>query len=66
MAFTWRTVPSVPPGGGLDPDQPASFASQSDAESWLGEHWRLLARSGVDEVTLLDGSRAVYDLTLSL
>ncbi len=34
--------------------------SQSDAESWLGEHWRELAEQGVGQVTLLDDGAVVY------
>lgn len=36
------------------------FASQADAESWVGEFWAELAEQGVDEVTLHEGDRAVY------
>lgn len=36
------------------------FASQSDAESWLGESWRDLLESGVEQVTLLEGDRVEY------
>ncbi len=43
------TAPSVPAHG-----------NQSDAESWLGEHWRELAEEGVASVTLLNGGTAVY------
>ena len=28
-------------------------SSQGDAESWLGEHWRSLLDSGVDQVSLM-------------
>lgn len=38
----------------------ARFASQADAESWVGEWWADLADQGVDAVTLLDGDRVVY------
>jgi hypothetical protein len=34
--------------------------SQSDAESWLGEHWRELAEQGVAQVSLLHGSAVHY------
>ena len=44
-------------GAGL---QDAIFASQGDAESWLGENWRALLYSGVDQVTLLDDDRKEY------
>lgn len=36
------------------------FQSQSDAESWLGENWRVLLESGVEQVALLDGERVEY------
>jgi hypothetical protein len=37
-----------------------SFASQGDAESWVGETWADLAEQGVDAVTLLEVDRVVY------
>jgi len=40
--------------------QEAIFASQGDAESWLGENWRALLEVGVDQVTLLDDDRKEY------
>ena len=36
------------------------FASQADAESWVGEIWSDLADAGVDAVTLLEADRVVY------
>ena len=36
------------------------FASQADAESWVGEIWSELASEGVDGVTLFEGDRQVY------
>ena len=36
------------------------FASQADAESWVGETWSELAAAGVDAVTLFDLDRQVY------
>jgi hypothetical protein len=36
------------------------FASQADAESWVGETWAELAEVGVDAVTLLEADRPVY------
>jgi hypothetical protein len=36
------------------------FASQGDAESWVGEVWRELVEQGVDAVTLLENDREVY------
>ncbi|WP_317846316.1 hypothetical protein [Nocardioides rotundus] len=36
------------------------FATQADAESWVGEVWAELAAEGVAAVTLLEGDREVY------
>lgn len=36
------------------------FASQGDAESWVGETWAELAEAGVDAVTLFEADRQVY------
>jgi hypothetical protein len=36
------------------------FASQADAESWVGEFWADLAAEGVDAVTLFEIDRQVY------
>ncbi len=36
------------------------FASQADAESWVGETFSDLAAEGVDGVTLFEGERQVY------
>lgn len=36
------------------------FASQADAESWIGEVWAELAEQGVASVTLLEADREVY------
>jgi hypothetical protein len=36
------------------------FASQADAESWVGEIWAELAQEGVDQVTLFELERQVY------
>jgi hypothetical protein len=36
------------------------FASQADAESWVGETWSELAELGVDAVTLFEHERQVY------
>jgi hypothetical protein len=60
MPWTWRyekTDGVVVSGAGL---QEAIFASQGDAESWLGENWRELLDSGVDQVTLFDDTRKQY------
>jgi hypothetical protein len=36
------------------------FATQADAESWVGETWAELAEQGVDAVTLKEHDRVVY------
>ena len=36
------------------------FATQADAESWVGEIWAALAEEGVAAVTLFDQERVVY------
>ena len=36
------------------------FASQADAESWVGEIWSELAEVGVDAVVLFELERQVY------
>ncbi|RNI24371.1 hypothetical protein [Flexivirga caeni] len=38
----------------------SAFPTQSDAESWLGEHWRSLFDAGVTAVTLRHAGRTVY------
>ncbi|MBD8869852.1 hypothetical protein [Nocardioides donggukensis] len=38
----------------------ATFASQADAESWVGEVWSDLAALGVDAVSLYEADRLVY------
>lgn len=60
MPWTWRYEKNdgaVMRTAGL---AEAVFASQGDAESWLGENWRGLLDAGVDQVTLLDDERAEY------
>lgn len=59
MAWTWRfekadgtaTEPAVPP---------EEFATQGDAETWLGEVWRELRDGGTDQVTLCEDGATVY------
>ncbi|HSV65954.1 MAG TPA: hypothetical protein VLJ59_08640 [Mycobacteriales bacterium] len=58
MSWTWRYEDAR--GVVLDRPKPEAFPSQSDAESWLGEHWRNLQAQGVYQVVLLDESSVVY------
>jgi hypothetical protein len=62
MSWHWRF--EDPTGASIDP---ASLGveldeadNQSDAESWLGEHWRDLLARGVATVTLFNGDDEVY------
>ncbi len=57
MAWTWRYEDAQ--GGAVDGPNEA-FASQSDAESWIGENWRELLAAGVAQVSLFEGDRKVY------
>lgn len=59
MTWSWRLEsadgsPAESTGG------PDRHASQADAESWLGEHWRELREAGVAQVTLLNADSVVY------
>jgi hypothetical protein len=61
MPWTWRySKDDGAPVAGMAGLQEAIFASQGDAESWLGENWRALVEAGVDHVTLLDDDRPEY------
>jgi hypothetical protein len=52
-----KTGTEVEVGGDLAGQR---FASQADAESWVGEIWSDLASEGVDQVTLFELDRSVY------
>lgn len=54
-SWTWRYEPDT-----AEADPAPTFTSQSDAESWLGESWRVLAEAGVTGVTLTVDDRDVY------
>ena len=60
MPWTWRYEKADGVVMGAQGLQEAIFASQGDAESWLGENWRALLEAGVDQVTLLDDDRTEY------
>ncbi|MDP1876438.1 MAG: hypothetical protein Q8M17_02605 [Actinomycetota bacterium] len=59
MTFHWAYQA---PDGTEPSDRPASqaFPTQSDAETWIGENWRGLLESGVDQVALMEDDHAVY------
>lgn len=58
MSWTWRYEDLK--GKAVDRPKSEGFPSQSDAESWLGEHWRELLDQGVHQVVLLDDGATVY------
>lgn len=58
MSWTWRLEDAD--GARLAEPVAPAHGSQADAESWLGEQWRVLRDSGVVQVTLLDGATEVY------
>jgi hypothetical protein len=60
MPWTWRYEKADGAVVSSAALQEAIFASQGDAESWLGENWRALLEAGVDQVTLLDDDRTEY------
>lgn len=64
MAWLWRYLDAkgetFVDADGEPAGAASSFPNQADAESWLGEHWRELAASGVDSVVLLEDEREVY------
>jgi hypothetical protein len=60
MSWHWRYEDAA--GGVVERSgEPVErFSSQSDAESWLGEHWRDLLEDGVAQVSLLEDGKVVY------
>lgn len=58
MTWTWRLEDTK--GAELTKPTSPGHSNQSDAESWLGEHWRELATAGVAQATLFDDERKVY------
>jgi hypothetical protein len=58
MTWTWQL--EGPGGEALNRPAVPAQPNQSDAESWLGEHWRELADAGVAQVSLFDGEAKVY------
>ncbi|GAA1015586.1 MULTISPECIES: hypothetical protein [Streptomyces] len=58
-AWTWRF--ETADGTEVRPAvQPEEFTTQSDAESWIGEHWRELRDGGADQVRLFEDGTEVY------
>lgn len=60
-AWWWRLETAAGAEVAVDDDLGGQrFASQADAESWVGEIWSELAAAGVDAVTLFEHDRQVY------
>src|SRR3954453_4666132 len=61
--FTWRFEAAdgtlLPPG-----EDPGTFPSRADAETWVGESWRSLLGQGVEQVSLLQDDEVVYPMSL--
>jgi len=57
---TWTWTLEGPDGAELSKPASPTHSNQSDAESWLGEHWRELADAGVAQVSLFDGQSKIY------
>jgi hypothetical protein len=62
MTWTWRCEGA---DGTVVSGPEETFASQSDAESWLGQHWRDLVASGAANATLFDDERVEYRMSLA-
>jgi hypothetical protein len=60
MAWTWRYEKTDGAAAAATDLPEAIFASQGDAESWLGENYRGLVDAGVDQVILLEDDRTEY------
>jgi hypothetical protein len=60
VSWTWRFEASSGEAVRVMDTAQASFSSQGDAESWIGETWQQLADMGVEQVTLLEDEREVY------
>lgn len=64
MGWSWELLDhqgaAIPAEGARELGPDDDFTGQSDAESWIGEHWRRLHAEGVSAVVLHEGDRTVY------
>jgi hypothetical protein len=60
MSWIWRCERATGEPVTVDIQPGEGFASQSDAESWLGEEWRALRAGGADQVVLEHDGAVVY------
>lgn len=61
MAWSWRYEGA---NGQKEAGGSESFASQSDAESWIGQSWRELVSAGVVAAVLMEDERVEYRMSL--
>lgn len=59
--FTWI----LQDAGGEDIRTSQSFATQEEAEAWMGAEWAALREEGAEFVSLRDGDQQVYRMGLS-
>lgn len=61
MTWTWQFEDAA----GKPVDLPSeTFTTQSDAESWIGSEWRVLAGKGVARVILINDDHEEYTMSL--
>ncbi len=60
MSWTWQFEKADGTQAGSRSLPKETFGSQGDAETWLGEQWRSLLDSGVDQVSLMEDGRLEY------
>lgn len=65
MSWSWR-YESAAGEPVAPPEAPTAepFATRGDAESWLGENFRELLSTGIDQVTLIEDGQASYTMSL--
>ncbi|MSO26953.1 MAG: hypothetical protein EXQ60_02660 [Candidatus Nanopelagicales bacterium] len=62
MGWSWQylTAEGVVVAELPDTSMATEFATQSDAETWIGEVWPTLLEAGIEQVLLLEEDRIVY------
>ena len=58
MPWTWRHLDAE--GNSVAVPDNGRFATQADAETWLGQEWERLAEDGVAAVTLCEDGHEIY------
>lgn len=60
MAYRWILHDAA----GIDLRVSEDFASQADAEAWMGSEWASLLDQGAESVTLMNGDDKLYRMGL--